>query len=130
MIQTSKTTAAEMQLQAEMDSARLAYEDSLAMVRGDYFRKIELLHNKLAKDQQAAVDRYHDGARAELSQIIKGLGSALADIEVTEAPVKILSADTFETVALKQSSFFAPDEPVKIELEPWRNPFRRGRHRP
>lgn len=142
---TSKTTGAEMQLQAEMDSARLAYEDSLAMVRGEYFRKLELLHNKLAKDQQVAVDRYHDNARAQLSEIIDGLGSVVTDEKTEQVPDRIWYSDAPMKPAAS-SKFFAPEpdyipeldtDPVRFDPalldrvdSASRNPFRRGRHRP
>lgn len=118
-------TDAEKKLQAELDSSRLEYLDRIAEVQATYFAQLELLHNKLARTQSAAIERYHQNARAQLSEIIDGLGSVIADEKTIDAPTsKIVPVYGTQTEGerrqefLKQpSTFFAPEPDYIPELD-------------
>lgn len=89
---------AEKNLRAGLDAARDEYEEKLAGVRATYFSQIEMLHKKLAKDQQAAVDVYHGEVRGELTDVLRKL-RPLVDDEAMGAEVPTSMLKSTEVVA-------------------------------
>lgn len=137
-------TDAEKKLQAELDSSRLEYENESDQVRTCYLLDLEILHAKFASAQSAAIERYHQSARAELSEILDGLSSALEDDELPKFSPSIIDEHGVAHLEIHdpliplpaRSGFFAPSEPLfdaeqnSLVAPASRVWFRRGRHRP